>query len=99
MFAAFASLGVSLAATAVAPQAPAGAAGAQSVERQLAAMGTRLRGVVTASDRAVAWRAREAAVAAGESAGARLSTWRNDTELGRVNKRTSSEALALRAGT
>jgi thiamine biosynthesis lipoprotein len=87
-----AALLVSLAATAGAPQGSAAL-----VERKVAAMGTSLRVVITASDRATACRASEAAVAAVEAAEQRLSTWRKDTELARLNATPAGEPFALSA--
>jgi thiamine biosynthesis lipoprotein len=75
-------------ADAVAPQAP-------PVEREVAAMGTRLRVVVSAAERATAFRASEAAVAAVEAAEQRLSTWRTDTELARLNAAPVGEPFAM----
>jgi thiamine biosynthesis lipoprotein len=60
-------------------------------------MGTRLRVVVTATERATAWRASEAAVAAVEAAERRLSTWRTDTELARLNATPAGEPFAMSA--
>src|SRR5262252_7699160 len=95
MFAAF-LVSVSLAGAA-APQAPPLPAGAPMVERQLAAMGTRLRIVVSAADRATAFRASEAAAAAVEAAEQRLSTWRTDTELARLNRTPAGAPFAMSA--
>src|SRR5262245_45227959 len=95
MFAAL-LVSVSLAASA-APQRPPVPAGDPSVERQLGAMGTRLRVVVPAPDRATAFRASEAAAAAVEAAGQRLSTWRTDTELARLNRTPAGEPFVMSA--
>ena len=56
------------------------------VERRLALMGTRLDLSVEAADRATALQASERAVAALEAAEARLSTWREESELSRLNR-------------
>jgi thiamine biosynthesis lipoprotein len=66
----------------------AGAASAPSatVERRLGLMGTTLDLTVEAPDRATALAASERAVAALEAAEARLSTWRDDGELARLNR-------------
>jgi len=96
MFAAFAELLVSLAACGAAPQAPVVPPQA-TVERQVAAMGTRLRVVVTAAERATAFCASEAAVAAVEAAEQRLSTWRTDTELARLNRTPAGAPFAMSA--
>lgn len=62
------------------------AAGAEAVERRLAAMGTHLDLRVEAADRQVALLASEAAVRAVEQVEARLSTWRPDSELSALNR-------------
>jgi FAD:protein FMN transferase len=56
------------------------------VERRVMVMGTMLEITVEAADRALALAASESAVAALEAAEARLSTWRDDTELARLNR-------------
>lgn len=56
-----------------------------AVERRLAMMGTSLEIRVEAADRDQALAASERAVAAIEAAEDRLSTWRDDTELARLN--------------
>ncbi len=56
------------------------------VERHLVAMGTDLTLEVEALDRATALAASEAAVRAIESVERRLSTWREDSELARLNR-------------
>ena len=56
------------------------------VERELFLMGTRLRLAIAATDRATAERAAEAAIRALEATEARLSTWRDDSELARLNR-------------
>jgi thiamine biosynthesis lipoprotein len=60
-------------------------ASSESVTRQLHAMGTRLEVVVEAPDRATAVSASEAAVRAVSDAEQRLSTWRTDSEISRLN--------------
>lgn len=70
------------------------------VERRLGMMGTSLEVVVEAANREAALAASERAVQALEAAEARLSTWRDDTELARLNRapvgvaQTLSPALA-----
>src|SRR5262245_26392913 len=56
------------------------------VERRLAAMGTWLELSVRAGDRAAALAGSERAVRALEACEARLSTWRDDSELARLNR-------------
>ena len=71
-----------------------------AVERRLAMMGTALEIRVEAADRDQALAASERAVAALEAAEARLSTWRDDSELSRLNSGRSvllSPALAAKA--
>ena len=63
-----------------------------TVERRLAMMGTSLEIRVEAANRDQALAASERAVAALEAAEARLSTWRDDTELARLN---SGQAVPL----
>jgi len=58
-------------------------------------MGTSLDISVEAVDRATALAASERAVAALEAAEARLSTWREDTELARLNRAPAGEAVTL----
>ena len=67
------------------------------IERRLGLMGTTLEIAVTASDRATALAASERAVAALEAAEARLSTWRDDTELARFNRAPAGEPFPLSA--
>lgn len=69
----------------LAPQASAPAPAGGLVERRLAAMGTWLELTVSAGERATALAASEAAVRALEACEARLSTWRDDSELARLN--------------
>jgi thiamine biosynthesis lipoprotein len=64
---------------------PAPGAPASTLDRELAAMGTRLQVRVEAADRRSALAASEAAVRAVEAAEARLSTWRQESELARFN--------------
>jgi thiamine biosynthesis lipoprotein len=70
------------------------------IERRVMLMGTALDVEVEARDRPAALAASERAVEALEAAEARLSTWRDDTELARLNRtpvgepRTLSPALA-----
>lgn len=65
------------------------------VERRLGMMGTTLTIAVEAVDRETALAASERAVAALEAAEARLSTWREDTELARLNRAPVGERVAL----
>jgi FAD:protein FMN transferase len=71
-----------------------------TVERRVMLMGTSLEITVEAADRAAGLAASERAVEALEGAEARLSTWRDDTELAQLNRapvgerRTLSGALA-----
>jgi FAD:protein FMN transferase len=58
-------------------------------------MGTSLDIVVEAADRAAGLAASERAVAALEAAESRLSTWRNDTELARLNRAPLGETVHL----
>ncbi len=64
-------------------------------ERRLSLMGTSLDISVEAVDRATALAASERAVAALEAAEARLSTWRNETELARLNRAPAGEPVTL----
>ena len=83
------------AAGAAAPEGPD--TGPSAIERRLALMGTSL-GVeveVEAADRAAALAASERAVAALEAAEARLSTWRQDTELAALNRTPVGTPVAL----
>jgi thiamine biosynthesis lipoprotein len=68
---------------------------ANRVERQLALMGTELKLSVTASDRATALRASEAAVRALEATELRLSTWSKSSELARFNRTPVNVNTAL----
>jgi len=73
----------------------ASAANPAIVERRLALMGTTLALSVEAADRAAALAASERAVAALEAAEARLSTWRDDSELARLNRAPVGVPFAL----
>jgi thiamine biosynthesis lipoprotein len=65
------------------------------VERRVMLMGTSLEIEVEAHDRAAALAASEAAVAALEAAEDRLSTWRPDSELARLNRAPVGERVLL----
>lgn len=65
------------------------------VERRVMLMGTVLEMEVEAPDRAAALAASEKAVATLEAAEARLSTWREDTELARLNRAPVGARVAL----
>jgi thiamine biosynthesis lipoprotein ApbE len=65
------------------------------IERRLTAMGTSLGVQVEAADRAAALEASEAVVRAVETVEARLSTWREDSELARLNGTPVGEAFEL----
>jgi thiamine biosynthesis lipoprotein ApbE len=67
----------------------------ETVERHLGAMGTELALSVTALDRARALEASEAAVRAIEGVEARLSTWRDDSELARLNRAPAGADVEL----
>jgi thiamine biosynthesis lipoprotein len=67
------------------------------VERRVMLMGTSLEIAVEAADRAAGLAASERAVAALEAAEARLSTWRDDSELARLNQAPAGEPHALSA--
>lgn len=69
--------------------------GPSTVERRVMLMGTSLDITVEAEDRAAGLEASERAVAALEEAEARLSTWRSDTELARLNQAPAGERQAL----
>jgi len=72
-------------------------AGPERAERRLSLMGTSLDVTVEAADRATALAASERAVTALEAAEARLSTWRDDTELARLNRAPVGEPVTLSA--
>ncbi len=65
------------------------------LERRLGAMGTWLAIEVEAPDRATAVAASEAAVLAIQACEARLSTWRDDSELARLNATPVGEPCAV----
>lgn len=65
------------------------------VTRRVMLMGTALDLEVEATDRAAALAASEKAVEAIEAAEARLSTWRDDTELARLNRASVGERVPL----
>jgi FAD:protein FMN transferase len=65
------------------------------VERRVMLMGTSLEIVVEAADRQAGLAASERAVAALERAEARLSTWRDDSELARLNQAAAGEPVPL----
>lgn len=94
---AFAALPILLVACAGAAPAPAAVAGQDRVERRLSLMGTSLDVAVEAADRATALAASERAVTALEAAEARLSTWRDDTELARLNRAAVGAPVILSA--
>lgn len=75
--------------------APAQEAPAARIERRLAAMGTVLTVAVVAPDRPRALTASELAVRAIEETERRLSTWREDSELARLNATPVGEAFEL----
>ena len=77
------------------PPAPLAPSAAPTVERRVMLMGTSLEIAVEAADRAAGLAASERAVAALEAAEARLSTWRDDTELARLNRAPVGEPAAL----
>ena len=81
-----------------APDPVPGSAGAPvEVERTVAAMGTTLRGRALAPDRPSALAALEVAFDAVAAEEALLSTWREDTELARLNGAPAGEALRVDA--
>ena len=84
-------IGAGCAAAPVAPCVPRPA----TVERRLGLMGTELEVSVEAASRAAALDASEAAVRALEAAAARLSTWRDDSELERLNRTPVDRPLQL----
>lgn len=69
--------------------------GTDRVERRLSLMGTTLAVSVEAVDRETALAASERAVRALEAAEARLSTWRDDTELARLNRAPVGKPVLL----
>lgn len=66
-----------------------------SVERRLSVMGTSLDIHVDAADRERALLASERAVTALQTAESRLSTWREDTELSRLNRAPAGQPFPL----
>ena len=66
-----------------------------AVERRLVAMGTFLEVSIDSASRSTSLDASEAAVRAIEAVEARLSTWRADSELGRLNAAPVGRALEL----
>ena len=68
-----------------------------TLERRVMLMGTSLDLAIEAADRASALEASERAVAALEAAEARLSTWRDDSELARWNRGIDAVSPALAA--
>ena len=72
-----------------------GAAEPEVVERHLGAMGTHLTLAVEAETRAAALQASEAAVRAIEAVEQRLSTWRESSELARLNTAPAKEQVTL----
>lgn len=83
-----------LAAAALATPAGAGSAAAR-VERRVALMGTHLELTVDAADREAALAASELAIAALDTAETRLSTWRDDSELARLNAAPPAAPVVL----
>jgi thiamine biosynthesis lipoprotein len=75
------------------------AAADSTVERHLGAMGTGLTVVVESATRADALQASELAVRAIEATERRLSTWREDSELARLNRAPQGETVELSAET
>ena len=73
---------------------PSGAAGGPVV-REVAAMGTTLRVEVVGVSRALSLAAAERAIRAVESAEARLSTWRDDSELARLARAPRGVAVPV----
>lgn len=65
------------------------------IERRVMLMGTALDVEVEAADRPAALAASERAVEALEAAEARLSTWRDDTELARLNRTPVGQPMPL----
>ncbi len=86
---------VVLGVAAVAAVASAGVPGRSSITRRLALMGTTLDLAVTARTRNQALAASEAAVRAIEAAERRLSTWRPETELARLDRAAVGESVSI----
>lgn len=87
------------AATVSMPVPPSPAPEPARVERRLVLMGTELTVAVEADDRPAALAASERAVRALEETEARLSTWRADSELSRLNRAGAGERVALSPAT
>src|SRR5262245_22660819 len=68
-------------------------AGTVTVDRAAFVMGTPMTLSVEGADRGSALAASEAALEAVERAEARLSTWRDDTELARLNRTAAGESF------
>jgi len=68
--------------------APAGVSRTEAAEvrREVLAMGTRLEVAASADDTNNAWLATEAAIRAVNAVEARLSTWREDSDISRINR-------------
>jgi len=82
----------------LAASSPCGRPAAEAeLERRLGAMGTWLDVAVAAPDRQRALKASEAAVRAVEAVERRLSTWRDDSELARLNAAPVGRAVAVSA--
>jgi thiamine biosynthesis lipoprotein len=76
----------------------AAAAGAETVERRVAAMGTTLRvEVEVTTDRAAALALAEALIGEVAAAERRLSTWRDDSELAKINRTPVGEWVVTSA--
>ncbi len=92
-----ATAGVALISAAVGAVAVPSSPPTAFVERRMGMMGTTLVLRVEAGDRAAALAASERAARALEAAEARLSTWRDDTELARLNRAPIGRAVPLSA--
>ncbi|MBM3975155.1 MAG: FAD:protein FMN transferase [Planctomycetes bacterium] len=88
-------LALAEAATSLSAQAVGASRGRAQVERVVVAMGTTLRVEVTATDRATGLAATEAAVRAVEAVEQRLSAWRDDSEVSRLNRASIDAPFAL----
>ena len=86
---------ITVAAAALAGAATAEPAQGARVERRVAAMGTGLELAVECASRESALEASEAAVRAVEAVEGRLSTWRADSELSRLNAASPGELVEL----
>lgn len=80
---------------ALTPSAHVASQDAARIERRLGAMGTWLTVEVEAADRSSALSASEAAVRAVQACEARLSTWRDDSELAQLNATPVGQPFAL----